>query len=133
MSAASSSVGHPLPSNLQAKFERALGADLSAVRVHTGSESIEANRAVSARAYTNNNDIHFNQGQYDPDSRDGQHLLAHEITHTIQQGGGMRRWSTVGTSPAVHRSGNVVQRGKAEDLTEMAEAGEQRQVADQKG
>ena len=132
VSAASSSVGHPLPSNLQAKFERALGADLSAVRVHTGSESIEANRAVSARAYTNNNDIHFNQGQYDPDSRDGQHLLAHEITHTIQQGGGMRRWSTVGTSPAVHRSGNVVQRGKAEDLTEMAEAGEAAAVADQK-
>ena len=84
---ASTSTGQPLPSNLQRKFEQGLGADLSAVRVHTGPESVEANKAISARAYTTGSDIHFNKGQYDPGSLEGQHLLAHEAVHTVQQSG----------------------------------------------
>src|SRR5262249_27382298 len=61
VSAASSPTGQPLPANLHRKFEQALGADLSAVRVHTGSQSVEASKAMNARAYTIGNDIHFNQ------------------------------------------------------------------------
>ena len=87
VSAASTSTGQPLPSNLRRKFEQGLGADLSAVRVHTGPESVEANKAISARAYTTGSDIHFNKGQYDPGSLEGQHLLAHEVVHTVQQSG----------------------------------------------
>jgi hypothetical protein len=86
VSAASNSTGQSLPPGLQHKFEQALGVDLSAVRVHTGSRSTVANRAISARAYTVGNDIHFNQGQYDPGSSGGQRLLAHEVVHTVQQG-----------------------------------------------
>jgi hypothetical protein len=91
VSAASSSTGQPLPPNLHRKFEQGLGADLSAVRVHTGPQSVEANKAISARAYTTGNDIHFNQSQYDPESAEGQRLLAHEVTHTVQQTGGTLR------------------------------------------
>jgi hypothetical protein len=88
VSAASSSAGQALPTQLQRKFEHALGADLSAVRVHTGTQSAKANDAISARAYTTGNDIHFNRGEYNPSSSEGQHLLAHEVVHTVQQNGG---------------------------------------------
>jgi hypothetical protein len=88
---ASSSSGQPLPEMLMRKFESSLGADLSGVRVHTGSESAAANDAVGARAYTLGSDIHFGANQYDPSSGAGEHLLAHEVAHTVQQGGGAQR------------------------------------------
>ncbi len=91
LSAASSSAGQPLPVNLRRKFEHALGVDLSGVRTHTGPESANANKAISARAYTTGSDIHFNESQYNPDTSEGQHLLAHEVTHVVQQSGGILR------------------------------------------
>ncbi len=88
---ASGSSGSLLPETLQRKFEGSLGVDLGGVRVHTGAESAAANESVSARAYTLGNDIHFGAGQYDPSSTAGQHLIAHEVAHTVQQTGGMGR------------------------------------------
>ena len=88
VASASSSSGHALPDPLMRKFEGSLGADLSGVRVHTGAESASAAEAVSARAYTIGQDIHFAAGQYDPSSGAGEHLLAHEVAHTVQQRGG---------------------------------------------
>ena len=88
VAAASSSSGSALPDTLQRKFESSLGADLSGVRVHTGDSSAAANDAVGAKAYTMGNDIHFGAGHYDPSSKAGEHLLAHEVAHTVQQGGG---------------------------------------------
>ena len=88
LSSAGSSSGSSLPSTIQRKFEDSLGADLSSVRVHTGSESAEAASAISARAYTTGQDIHFAAGQYDPSTPGGEHLLAHEVAHTVQQGSG---------------------------------------------
>lgn len=85
---AASSAGSPLPTTVQRTFESSLGVDLSGVRVHTGSESQTAAHAVGAKAYTVGNDIHFASGQYDPSSGGGQHLLAHEVAHTVQQSGG---------------------------------------------
>jgi hypothetical protein len=85
---ASGSSGSALPSAVMRKFESSLGADLSAVRVHTGAESQNAAQAVGAKAYTMGQDIHFGAGQYDPSSGPGEHLLAHEVAHTVQQGGG---------------------------------------------
>lgn len=82
---AASSMGQGLPDGLKQQFEGSLGADLSSVRVHTGSDSATAAGAVGARAYTTGNDVHFAQGEYDPSSRAGQHLLAHEVAHTVQQ------------------------------------------------
>ena len=84
---AASSAGAPLPSTLQRKFEGSTGADLSGVRVHTGEASEKAASSVSAKAYAVGNDIHFGKGQYDPGSSGGQHLIAHEVAHTVQQSG----------------------------------------------
>ncbi len=91
VASASSSSGSPLPETLMRKFESSLGADLSGVRVHTGAESAAANDAVGARAYTMGNDIHFGAGQFDPHSASGEHLIAHEVAHTVQQSGGASR------------------------------------------
>lgn len=88
VASAQSSSGSALPDTLMRKFEQSLGADLSSVRVHTGGASEEASHAVGAKAYTMGQDIHFGAGHYDPHSDQGQHLLAHEVAHTVQQGGG---------------------------------------------
>lgn len=88
VSSAQGSSGSALPGMLMRKFESSLGADLSDVRVHTGSESAAAASAVGARAYTMGQDIHFGAGQYDPSSGGGEHLIAHEVAHTVQQRGG---------------------------------------------
>jgi hypothetical protein len=85
---AASSSGMSLPSPIMRKFEASLGADLSGVRVHTGAESQSAASAVGAKAYTMGQDIHFGAGHYDPSSSGGEHLLAHEVAHTVQQRGG---------------------------------------------
>ncbi|MDQ3341919.1 MAG: DUF4157 domain-containing protein [Myxococcota bacterium] len=91
VAAASSSSGSALPETLMRKFESSLGADLGGVRVHTGDASAAANDAVGAKAYAVGNDIHFGAGQYDPSSPGGEHLLAHEVAHTVQQAGGAQR------------------------------------------
>ena len=80
--------GTALPGPLMHKFEASLGADLSSVRVHTGADSAAAAQAVGARAYALGDDIHFGAGQFDPGSPGGEHLLAHEVAHTVQQRGG---------------------------------------------
>jgi len=87
VAAAASSSAHALPDTVLHKFESALGVDLSGVRVHTGAESQAAARSVGARAYTVGQDIHFAAGNYDPRSGAGEHLLAHEVAHTVQQRG----------------------------------------------
>ncbi len=86
---AAASSGAPLRDDLRDRFEGALGADLSAVRVHTGGESAQAAGAVGANAYAVGNDIHFGAGQYRPDDPFGVHLIAHEVAHTQQQGAGV--------------------------------------------
>ncbi len=82
---AARSPGQPLPTELRARLENTAGADLRAVRVHSGRESAEAAVAVRAKAYTFGTDIHFAAGQYDPSSERGQRLIAHEVAHTVQQ------------------------------------------------
>jgi hypothetical protein len=72
---------------MQSRF----GTDFSSVNIHTGDEAIQMNRELNAKAFTVGSDIYFNQGQYNPNSDDGNHLLAHELTHTIQQGNGIQR------------------------------------------
>ncbi len=78
--------GSPLSSDLRAFMEPRFGADFSAVRLHSGSESEQMNQAVSARAFTTGSDIYLGQGAGDLGSSEGIRLLAHELTHTIQQG-----------------------------------------------
>ena len=90
LAAASGSTGTRLPGELQARFESALGVDLGGVQIHTGKASAAAASSLGARAYATGGDIHFANGQYDPSSRSGQTLLAHEVAHTVQQGTGRK-------------------------------------------
>jgi Domain of unknown function (DUF4157) len=88
VASSANSTGQGLPGPLKQQFESSLGTDLSSVRIHTGSESATAARAVGAKAYTVGQDIHFGAGQFAPTDPSGIHLLAHEVAHTVQQGGG---------------------------------------------
>ena len=81
------SPGQPLDSAARAFFEPRFGHNFGSVRVHTGSLAAQSVRKVGARAYTVGQDIAFGMGLYNPSSNAGRKLLAHELTHTIQQSG----------------------------------------------
>lgn len=76
-----------LDASTRAYFESRLGADLSGVRLHTGASAARAAQGLGARAYTVGEDIGFAAGAWDPGSRAGQALLAHELVHVAQQRG----------------------------------------------
>lgn len=79
--------GKPLGSTVREHMETTLKADFSAVRVHTDGLANDTAQALGANAFTRGNDIYFNQGRYDPESSAGRRLLAHELTHVVQQDG----------------------------------------------
>jgi hypothetical protein len=80
--------GQSLDPSLQAKMGQAMGADFSGVKVHTDSQSDQLNQSIQAKAFTTGQDVFFRQGAYEPTSRGGQELIAHELTHVVQQNGG---------------------------------------------
>jgi len=80
--------GQSLDANLQTKMGDAMGADFSGVKVHTDSQSDQLNKSIQAKAFTTGQDVFFRQGAYNPSSRGGQELIAHELTHVVQQNGG---------------------------------------------
>lgn len=77
--------GDPLDRQTLQRMEGAMGANFSGVRVHNDAQSSSLNDAVQARAFTTGQDIFFRSGEYKPESEDGQRLLAHELTHVMQQ------------------------------------------------
>ncbi len=80
--------GRSLPIALRARFEQHLGQDFSGVRIHTDEKSAETAASLNAEAFTTGNHIVFGNGRYAPNTRSGQQLLAHELTHTVQQKNG---------------------------------------------
>ncbi|HRW06065.1 MAG TPA: DUF4157 domain-containing protein [Caldilineaceae bacterium] len=80
--------GQALDSTVQTQMSQSMGTDFSGVRVHTGSESHELNEQLGAKAFTTGQDIFFRDGEYSPGSSGGQELIAHELTHVVQQGSG---------------------------------------------
>lgn len=79
--------GAGLAAQTRAFMEPRFGADFSGVRIHNDTQSDTLNRSISARAFTTGNDIFFRGGEYQPSSAAGQRLLAHELTHVVQQKG----------------------------------------------
>ena len=77
--------GMPLPETCRAFFEPRLGTDLSGVRVHAGPAAADLARQVNARAFTLGSNVYFGSGEYAPASGEGRKLLAHELTHVVQQ------------------------------------------------
>jgi hypothetical protein len=79
--------GQPLPSAVGREMESAFGVGLSSVRVHTDEAAHRLSSDLKAQAFTRGRDIYFAAGRFTPDTRDGRHLLAHELTHVLQQRG----------------------------------------------
>ncbi|MCT7992000.1 eCIS core domain-containing protein [Laspinema olomoucense] len=96
--------GQPLSPSLREPMEREFGADFSGVRVHTGAQADRLARSIQAKAFTTGQDVFFQQGAYQPGSAGGQELLAHELTHVVQQ------------------SGSNVQRKEQQLITQQAES-----------
>jgi Domain of unknown function (DUF4157)/Double-stranded DNA deaminase toxin A len=105
------SPGRPMDSSARSFMEPRFGHDFSGVRIHTGAAADRAVRDVSAAAFTVGSDIAFASGRYAPETEAGRHLLAHELTHTVQQG-----------HAAVETNAKALEVGRADDPAER-EAG----------
>jgi hypothetical protein len=91
--------GQAMPPALRDEMEFAFETDFSDVRAHTGASAENLNRDLRARAFTYGTDIYFNAGEYRPETLQGRHLLAHELTHVVQQGA---------AAPVIQRDGAEV-------------------------
>jgi flagellar biosynthesis GTPase FlhF len=78
--------GSPMGKGIKLEMENSFGANFSSIRIHTDSNAVSMCQEMGAQAFTNGSDIYFNKGKYNPNSAAGKQLLAHELTHTIQQG-----------------------------------------------
>lgn len=88
--------GSGLDDSVRAPMEQAFGADFSGVKVHDDSRSHELNRSLSARSFATGNHIFMGEGEYSPGSSGGQELIAHELTHVVQQGAAQAKRSDEG-------------------------------------
>ncbi len=100
--------GSPLNSEIQSQMEGNFGADFSSVKIHTDNTAVQMNKELGAQAFTAGNNIYFNEGKYNPKTQNGKKLLAHELTHTVQQGSStvqpyIQREITATTSPTTER------------------------------
>lgn len=86
-----------LPDTVRRPLEAHLGAELGHVRVHANDADAPA---IGAQAFAHGNDVHFAPGKYDPSSREGRQLIAHEVTHVVQQGAAPKRGRAATTETA---------------------------------
>lgn len=133
----SASGGRPMAQPVGNIMSSRFGADFSTVRIHTDTSAQQMSKQVKAHAFTYGNHIYFNSGKYDPASKTGQTLLAHELTHTIQQGASPVRANVQRKHnfTAVQRK-TILQRQVAPQLTkavELAEAEQGKVIANKEG
>lgn len=103
------SAGQPLERGARGMLEQRFGHDFSGVRVHADAAAAHSAREVNALAYTVGNHVAFAAGRYAPDSPAGLHLLAHELTHVVQQSGGEPGADSIARDEAeAERSANAV-------------------------
>ena len=135
--------GHGMDHGTRTQMETAFGADFSGVRIHTDARADGLSQSLSARAFTTGRDVFFRQGEYNPGSSSGRELLAHELTHVVQQNGdGISRKMTVNEPGDVHEieadhmARAVMQQERARSIdrqmTPPQEEEEQRPVATQR-
>ncbi|MGH2415404.1 MAG: DUF4157 domain-containing protein, partial [Microcystaceae cyanobacterium] len=112
--------GQPLPDTIREPMEQAFGTDFSGVRVHTDAQSDQLNQSINAEAFTTGQDIFFRQGTYMPKNQDGQGLLAHELTHVMQQSGGEQSGISLSTSANVVQCKKTTQPANQEVFKEFS-------------
>ncbi len=112
--------GSPLSAPTRSAMETAFGTDFSKVNIHTDNQAVGMNKSLQAQAFTHGADIYFNEGKYNPASASGQHLLAHELTHVVQQNeanDAKTKNSPNQVSKKISDNGNsIIQRLSLEDL-----------------
>ena len=118
--------GEPLADSIREQMEGAFGADFGGVKVHTDATSDQLNQSIQAKAFTTGQDIFFRSGTYDPGSQGGQELIAHELTHVVQQTGSIQRFEAnehkeMGDQGSADNKGNAqkIKLGKAPDQLEV--------------
>jgi len=119
--------GAPLDPTTRAFMEPRFGHDFSQVRVHTDARAATVARSLDALAFTVGDDIAFAPGQYRPGSDEGRALLAHELTHTLQQTGGaarVQRQENVNTG--IPSTGNGSSPGSGRRMIQLWQPGEGR-------
>lgn len=79
--------GNSLPQKTLSEMNNSFGVDFNTVSIHTDSDAAQLNKELGAQAFTHGTDIYFNNGRYNPQSSEGKQLLAHELTHVVQQTG----------------------------------------------
>lgn len=77
-------LGESLPEDVRIQMEHGMNSDFNDVKIHNGSEATVMSSKVNADAFTFGNDVYFNEGQYQPNTTEGQHLIAHELAHVVQ-------------------------------------------------
>ncbi len=102
--------GQSLNDSIRQPMEQAFGADFSGVKVHTDGKSDQLNQSIQAKAFTTGEDIFFRQGEYNPGNKGGQELLAHELTHVVQQSGSKVQAKLVNQSSSLSSHSGLVQR-----------------------
>lgn len=122
--------GAALDSNLQRQMGQGMGYDFSGVRVHTSPEADNLNQQLNAKAFTTGQDIFFKQGEYNPGSSSGKELIAHELTHVVQQGTG--RVGGSGSGMTVNPPGDAYEQEADKVASQVAtvEPGETAQPAE---
>ncbi len=105
--------GHPMDKGTQSIMEGSLGHSFGSIRIHNAPQANESASAYNALAYTRRNHIVFGQGQYQPGTSTGKKLLAHELTHSIQQAKGI---------PAFHNGSPIIQRFASEEHQKLGNA-----------
>ncbi|MBN2003725.1 MAG: DUF4157 domain-containing protein, partial [Anaerolineae bacterium] len=115
--------GSPLPANLRAEMEARFGVSFDAVRLHQDGEAGQLNEDLRARAFTQGTDIYLGTSEPDITTGEGKRLLAHELTHVVQQNGGKPRLRST-PHPVQSPTGNTVQRlwGKKKNPYKLADA-----------
>ncbi|MBI3511849.1 MAG: DUF4157 domain-containing protein [Bacteroidetes bacterium] len=83
--------GNKMEEHTKSAMEEKMGADFSGVNIHTGANAHDMSENINAKAFTHGQDVYFKNGNYNPDSHQGKELLAHELTHTVQQKDGVNR------------------------------------------
>lgn len=112
--ASSKGGGSALPSDTRQFMESRFNADFSGVRIHTDANARSMSGSIHAQAFAHGNDIYFNEGKYAPHTEAGGTLLAHELTHTIQQGASSTKGSTPNTvAPKIISRKNTIHRSAA--------------------
>lgn len=99
--------GSPLSSDVKTEMETGFGADFKKVKIHTGTQAEEMSSSLGAQAFTTQDNIYFNTNKYSPSTTPGKFLLAHELTHTIQQGAAPVKQVVPDENPTTTKAGNT--------------------------